>query len=688
MSEILESTEIGRPMVRQDGPAKVRGLAPYAYEQPVQDPLHLHPVQSTIALGCIVSIDTSAAEALPGVVAVLTHENAPRLANTDDAELAVLQGHEVGFRGQFIGAVLAESPEVARQAAAAVVVDYEAEEHDADFRADHPQLTEPNAATADTFDGDVDTALRAAAHTVEATYTTPAEHNNPMEPHTTIALWDERGLTLYDSTQGPHPVRQTIAPVFGLQPDQVHVIAPHIGGGFGSKGLPHANVVLTALAAQRSGGRPVKLALTRQQMFTVAGYRTPTIQQVRLGADDDGRLSAVAMDAVEQTSKIKEFTEESGQPARMMYATPNRQVTQRLARLDIPVPSWMRAPGKCPGMFGPEVAMDEIAEACALDPIELRVRNEPESDPETGKPYSSRRLLDCLAEGAKRFGWDRRNARPGQRVQGRWRVGLGVAASTYPFLRQFSEAKVSYSADGTYAVHIGAADLGTGAWTALTQIAADALGVSAHRIRLEIGDTALPVASVAGGSSGTASWGAAIIAAADEFLAKFGVEPDPGAEVQTAAPRDSAQKEYAMHSFGAQFAEVCVNVDTGEVRVPRMLGVFSAGRIINAGTARSQFIGGMSMGIGMALHEQSVMDARFGSFVNHDFAEYHVPANADIADVDAVWLDEVDPLAGPLGARGIGEIGIVGAAAAVANATYNATGIRVRDLPLTPDKFL
>lgn len=688
MSELLPSAEIGRPMVRQDGVAKVRGAAPYAFEQPVENPLYLHPVQSTIALGCIISMDTGAAEALPGVVAVLTHGNAPELANTDDAELAILQGHEVGFRGQFIGAVLAETPEIARQAASLVVVDYEAEEHDADFRADHPELSKPEEASPDTFEGDFDEGFAAASKTVDQTYTTPPEHNNPMEPHTTIALWDDGELTLYDSTQGVHPVRKTIAPIFGLDPGQVHVVALHIGGGFGSKGLPHANVVLAAMAAQRSGGRPVKFALTRQQMFSVAGYRTPTIQHVRLGADDGGRLSAIGMDVVEQTSRIKEFAEQSGGPTRMMYASPNRRVTHRLERLDVPVPSWMRGPGECPGMFGPEVALDEMAEACGIDPIELRVRNEPETDPESGKPYSSRKLLQCLAEGAQRFGWERRNVRPGQRMEGRWRVGLGVASATYPFIRQFSEAKVSYSADGTYAVHIGAADLGTGTWTTLTQISADALGVAAHRIRLEIGDTALPVASVAGGSSGTASWGAAIIAAADEFRAKFGDEPDPGAEVQTSAPRDPAMKEYAMHSFGAQFAEVRVNADTGEVRVPRMLGVFSAGRIINARTARSQFIGGMTMGIGMALHEQSVMDARFGSIVNHDFAEYHIPANADIADVDAVWLDEVDPFAGPLGARGIGEIGIVGAAAAVANASYNATGIRVRDLPLTADKFL
>ncbi|GAB3526249.1 xanthine dehydrogenase family protein molybdopterin-binding subunit [Arthrobacter monumenti] len=692
MTGMLASKAIGQPLERIDGAAKVEGTAPYAYEQPVEDATYLHPLQSTIALGRITGIDTGAAEALEGVIAVLTHENAPRLANTDDAELAVLQGPGVGFRGQFVGAVIAETPETARHAASLVTVSYDEEQHDAQLTADHPGLYAPDEVNAgkktDTSDGDVDTAMAAAAVTVDQTYTTPAEHNNPMEPHTTVALWAGQNLTLYDSTQGVHPVRQTIAPIFGLDPENVRVIAPHVGGGFGSKGLPHANVVLAALAAQRSGGRPVKFALSRQQMFSLAGYRTPTIGRVRLGADDGGRLTAVAMDVVGQTSKIKEFAEQTGVPARMMYAAPNRRTTHRLAPMDVAVPSWMRGPGETPGMFGPEVAMDELAIACGIDPIELRARNEPETDPETGNPYSSRKLLQCLAEGADRFGWNHRQE-PGKRMDGHWRTGIGVAASTYPFLLQpVSQARISFSADGTYAVHIGAADLGTGTWTTLTQISADALDVPAHRIRLEIGDTALPMASVAGGSSGTASWGAAIIAAANEFRERYGEKPVPGAEVQSKTPENPDTERYAMHSFGAQFAEVQVHADTGEIRVSRMLGVFSAGRIINARTARSQFIGGMTMGIGMALHEQSVLDPRFGHIVNHDFAEYHIPTNADIADVDAVWLNEVDPHAGPLGARGVGEIGIVGAAAAVANASYNATGIRIRDLPLTPDKFL
>lgn len=693
MSNLLPAHAIGIGMERLEGAAKVRGLAPYAYEQPVENPVYLHPVQTTIALGRVLSFDASAAQALDGVLAVLTHLNAPRLASTDDAELAVLQSAEVGFRGQFVAAVLAETPEIARQAAALVKVRYDQDPHDAAFGADHPGLYAPEKVNAgfptDTSQGDVDTALAAAAVVLDRSYTTPPEHNNPMEPHTTVASWDGESLTLHDSTQGAHTVRETLAPVLGLEPERIRVVSPHVGGGFGSKGTPHAHVVLAALAAQCSNGRPVKFALTRQQMFSLAGYRTPTIQRVRLGAGSDGRLTAIAVDVIEQTSKIKEFAEQTALPARMMYAAPNRRTTHRLAALDVPVPSWMRAPGECPGMFALEVAMDELAEACGLDPIELRIRNEPDVDPESGNPYGSRHLLDCLREGARRFGWEQRSPEPRSRLDDGWYIGTGVASSTYPFRRDpGNAARISYGEDGIYTVQIGSADLGTGTWTVQTQIAADALDVPVEQIRLQIGDTALPRASVAGGSTGTASWGTAILGAAGAFRAQHGVKPAPGAQAQAQGSGNPDKDNFAMHSFGAQFAQVHIDADTGEVRLSRMLGVFSAGRIINPRTARSQFIGGMTMGVGMALHEHSVMDPRFGITVNHDFADYHIPTNADIEDLDAIWLEDDDPHAGPLGARGIGEIGIVGAAAAIANAAYHATGVRVRDLPLTPDKFL
>ncbi|HJU20786.1 MAG TPA: xanthine dehydrogenase family protein molybdopterin-binding subunit [Stellaceae bacterium] len=693
MNDPLEPHAIGLPLERLDGRAKVTGTALYAYEQPVSDPLYLHPIQAVIARGRVTGIDTAAARALAGVVAVITHENAPRLASDADKELWVLQSDEVHFRGQFIGAVIAESPEVARHAADLVRVEYAEQPHDAELRADGDHLYAPAQVNpdypTDTNEGDVEAALASAAVTVDRTYATPMEHNNPMETHTTVALWADGGFTLYASTQGVHSVRTTLAPVFGIEPTRIRVIAPHVGGGFGSKGTPHAHDVLAGLAAQAVPGRPVKFTLTRQQMFSLAGYRTPTLQRIRLGADRDGRLTAISHDVVEQTSRFKEFAEQTAVATRILYAAPNRRTTHRLAALDVPVPSWMRAPGETPGVFALEAAMDELAVACGLDPITLRVRNEPGVDPESGKPWSGRRLIDCLREGARRFGWDRRDPTPAVRRRNGWLVGTGVASSTYPYYAlPGSTAAIRYSREQRYVVRIGAVDIGTGTRTALTQIAADALNCPLEAVRLEVADTDLPMASVEGGSSGITSWGSAIVAAARAFRDQHGPAPAMGAEIAAEMPENPDAKRFALHSFGAQFAEVHVHADTGEIRVPRMLGVFSVGRIINPRTARSQFIGGMTMGLSMALHEASVMDPRFGHVVNHDFAGYHIAANADVGDLDAIWLDEHDSHANPMGSRGIGEIGIVGAAAAIANAAYHATGVRARELPLTADKFL
>ncbi len=691
---MVTTTSIGAPLERIEGRLKVRGAARYAYEQNFEDSAYLHPVQATIARGTIASMNTSAAEAAEGVIAVFTHKNAPQLADTDDHELAILQSGRVAFRGQIIGGVVAETAEIARHAASLVEVAYDVKSHDSKLRGDSAELHEPSHEPDSPTEiniSNVELAMSTAAVAVDHTYTTPMEHNNPMEPHTSVAIWAgdaDPVLTLYDSTQGAHVVRTTLAPILGLEPDQIRVVAPYVGGAFGSKGLPHAHNILAAMAAQLSDGRPVKLALTRQQMFSLAGYRTPTIQRIRLGADSDGRLSALGHDSIEQTSTIKEFAEGSSMVSRMMYAAPNRHTSQLLATLDVPVPSWMRAPGECPGTAALEMAMDELAVACDIDPVELRIRNDPEADPDTGKPWSSRHLVECLRLGAERFGWDQRGV-PGGSRDGDWQVGLGVASATYPGLTTpGSQVCIEYLGDAGYAVRIGAVDIGTGTWTALTQIAADQMGCHVGNIRLEIGDTNLPNASVEGGSSGIASWGSTIVAAAREFQKQHGAKPERGAQVQVEMPVNHDAECFAVHSFGAHFAEVRINVDTGEIRVPRMLGVFSAGRIINARTARSQFIGGMTMGLSMALHEESIMDHRFGHVVNHDFAEYHIAANADVPDVEAIWLDEEDEHANPLGAKGIGEIGIVGAPAAIVNAAYNATGIRVRDLPLTADKFL
>lgn len=693
MTDLLQSRAIGTSRERVDGRAKVTGTATYAYEHPVGDPLFVHPVQATIVRGRVQALDTTAARNLAGVVAVLTHENAPRLHSGEDRELWVLQSDEVAFRGQVVAAVIAETPEIARQAADLVRVSYVEQPHDAEFRAGREDLYAPDVVSpsypTDTAEGDVDAALASAAITLDETYTTPMEHNNPLEPHTTVARWHDDRLTLYDSTQGVHGVKTGMATLFGLAPDRVRVIAPHIGGGFGSKGTCHANVVLAGLAALVSEGRPVKFALTRQQMFSLTGYRTPTVQRIRLGADTDGRLSAIAHDVVEETARIKEFAEQTATPTRHMYAAAHRRTTHRLAALDIPVPSWMRAPGECPGMFALESAMDEMALACRLDPIEFRIRNEPQVDPETGKPFSSRNLVACLREGARRFEWDVRDPTPGTRRVNGWQVGTGVAASTYPVYRMpGSEATVHSLPGGRYGVEIAAVDLGTGTWTALSQIAADALQVPVDAIELRIGDSTLPQASVAGGSSGITTWGSAIVAAAEAMRDRYGAHPEPGRSVRAATPDNPDADRYAMAAFGAQFAEVRVHAGTGEVRVPRMLGVFAAGRIINPRTARSQFLGGMTMGLSMALHEESVLDPRFGQVVNHDLAQYHVASNADIGSMEVTWIDEDDPHVNPMGSKGIGEIGIVGTAAAIANAAYHATGVRIRNLPITPDKLL
>ncbi len=684
---------IGMPLDRIDGPQKVRGTAPYAYEHHVENPLYLFAVRSSIVRGRIVSMDVSRAQDVPGVVIVVTHENAPRMADTRDQELATLQSDRVDYRGQYVGAVIAETYEVARHAASLVEISYEEETHAAVLDPASDGLYAPEVVNAgfptDTEKGDFDRSFSSAAVRLDETYTTPTEHNNPMEPHTTVAIWEGGNLTLYESTQGVHPVGRTVARVFGLDRNRVRVVAPYVGGGFGSKGLPHANTMLAVLAAQMVEGRPIKFALTRQQMFAGVGYRTPTVQRMRLAADEEGHLTAVGHDVIEQTARFKEFAEQTAVVSRMMYAAQSRRTTHRLAALDVPVPSWMRAPGEAPGMFALESAMDELAEACNLDPIEFRVRNEPEIDPESGLPYSSRNLVACLREGARRFGWEDRDPAPRTRQEGRWLMGTGVASATYPVFRMpGSRATIRYEGDGRYAVEIGAADIGTGTWTALTQISADALEVGVEDVDLRIGDTRLPYASVEGGSSGITAWGAAIFEAARVFRERHGEDPSEGDEVQARTPNNPDTENYAMHAFGAYFVETRVDADTGEVRVPRMTGVFAVGNVINPGTARSQFIGGMAMGLSMALHEESLVDGRFGHVVNQDLAEYHIPTNADVGEIDVSWIDEDDPYVNPMGSKGIGEIGIVGSAAAIANAVYHATGIRVRDLPITPDKIL
>jgi xanthine dehydrogenase YagR molybdenum-binding subunit len=674
---------IGTPVERVEGREKVTGQAVYAYEHAPDGVAYAAIVTSSVARGSVRAVDAEAALALPGVLGLLSAENAPNLPGAE-GELAVLQSPAVAYRGEIVAVAIAETLELARQAAELVRVDYEEAPHDVLLRGDHPELYRPEKVNpnfpTDTEEGDVDAALAAAAVQVDETYTTPTEHNNAMEPHATIAVWEGDNLTLYDSNQGAWNVVQAIAKAFAIDAGRVRVIAPHVGGGFGSKGTPRPHVVLAALCA-RHVGRPVKLAVTRQQMFTLTGYRTPTIQRIRLAADHDGRLQAIVHDVKEQTSTVQEFAEQTAVVTRMLYASPARRTTHRLVALDVPTPSWMRAPGECPGMFALESAMDELAVACGLDPIELRIRNEPRIDPESGNPFSTRNLVECLRRGAERFGWKRR-AEPGGRRDGRWLAGMGVAASTYPARRVGSTAHGTAEADGTFTIRVTAADIGTGARTVLTQIAADALEVPLDRVRVLIGDSESGQAMVAGGSMGTTSWGTAIVKACERLRAG-----ESEAHVDTGDDEDPG-KDFARHAFGAQFIEVRVDPATGEVRIPRALGMFACGRIINPRTARSQFLGGMTMGIGMALFEETIVDPGLGAFMNHDLAQYHVPTNADIRDLEVDWVDEEDYRVNPMGSKGIGEIGIVGTAAAVANAVYNATGVRHRDLPITPARIL
>ena len=686
---------IGTSSPRIDGADKVRGTAPYAFEH-VSDALYLWPITATVARGRVTSVDSSVAVATDGVELVLTVFDAPRLADTSDGDLTILQSPEISYRGQLIGAVVARTPEIAREAAASVLVEHLAEDHDTVFRADHPDSHRPQKVNGGfettSRTGEPDRILDdppADTVVVDEWYSTPEEHNNPMEPHTVVAIWApaEQVLTLYDSTQSTQGVVSSLAPVLGLEPEQMRVIAPHVGGGFGSKGSPHSHDVLAAMAAMRLPGRAVKFAVPRQHMFAYVGHRASTRSRVRLAAGLDGRISALVHEAWVHSARAKEFAEQAAVSSRMMYTADHRRTDHHVVPLDVPPPFWMRAPGEAPGMFAGEVAMDELAERLGMDPIDLRVRNEPADDPESGKPWSSRRLVDCLRLGADRFGWDRRPA-PAAHRDGRWLVGYGVASSTYPHMvNPGNEAAISHRS-GRFSVRIAATDIGTGAWTALTLIAADALGVAADRIDLQIGDSVLPKATVAGGSSGTSSWGSAIVSAARRFRERYGENPPEAAEVTATTEQNPDTERFRISSFGAHFVEAHVDADTGEIRIPRMLGVFSIGRVINPRTVRSQLIGGMTFGISMALHEESVRDPRFGHVVTQDLAEYHIPVHADIADVDAVWLDDADEHATPMGSRGAGEIGIVGSAAAVVNAVHDATGVRVRDLPVRLDDLL
>ncbi|WP_328378952.1 xanthine dehydrogenase family protein molybdopterin-binding subunit [Streptomyces sp. NBC_01020] len=692
---------VGTAHIRVEGRDKVTGAARYAGEIPFAELAHGWLVLSTVARGRIRSMETADVLAMPGVLAVLHHGNAPRvdsdyvglLGGPPDPTCALFQQDRVPFMGWPVALVVAETSEQAREAAEALVVEYDVEPHDVGFTADRPDAYPVDGhMPAVTAKGDLEAELAASAVVVDEEYTTPEEHHSMMEPHAATALWEGGRLEVVDSNQGTTWVAGELANLFSLDPASVRVRSEHVGGGFGSKGA-RAHQVAAVMAATVLQ-RPVRVVLTRRQMFSLAGYRSPTAQRLRLGAGPDGRLRALEHRSLSLTSSVHEFIEPSAGVPRVMYDADAHHTANRVVRLDVPTPTFMRAPGEAPGSFALESALDELAEKCGIDPIELRARNEPERGPVSGLPFSGRNLNGCFREGARRFGWADRDPRPGLRTEGRWLLGTGTAAASFPAGAAPSTAAVTAEADGTFTVRISAADIGTGARTALTLVAADALEAAPDRVRVRIGDSDFGPAMIAGGSMGTRSWAWAITAAAGELRERLvpGADiPPEGITVRSDTTEAiGALEKKERHSFGAQFAEVAVDVATGEVRVRRMLGIFAAGRIVNPLTARNQFLGGMTWGISMALHEEAVRDRASGGHYGADLAGYHVATHADVPGIEADWIEDpaTDDPDDPVGIKGIGEIGIVGAAAAIANAVWHATGVRHRALPIRPDRVI
>ncbi|WP_020654441.1 xanthine dehydrogenase family protein molybdopterin-binding subunit [Massilia niastensis] len=732
---------IGAPVDRTDGWAKVSGAARYAAEHPVENLAHAVLVTSTVPNGRIIRIDTARARQAPGVLLVMTHENAPRLPEETrhgklsppiGRILSLLQDDLVHYNNQPVAVVVAATLERAREAAALLRIDYERAPAVLDFGEARQSVHPPDkvlAQSTDTRRGDVHAGRLAASVVHEAVYSTPVEHHNPIEPHATIAAWDGDHLTLYDTTQYIKGVQRSVAETLGIAPGKVTVRCPYVGGAFGCKGSVWSHVVLAAMAA-RQAGRPVKLVLERSQMFGPVGARPVTQQEMLLAAFSDGRLSAVRHDTIAHTSMIEDWMEPCGLMTRMMYASPNQETTHRLARMHLGTPSFMRAPGEASGSFALESAMDELAVALDMDPVALRLKNYTDRDPGKDLPFSSKSLRQCYEEGARRFGWQERDPRPRSMRRDGKLVGWGMATTTYPANRSPAQARAVLHPDGSVVVASATHELGTGTYTVMCQVAADALGVALEQVGFALGDSALPEAPVSGGSATVASVAPAVqaacralrlklagIAAADPTSPLHGALPGelevehgelylPGepmrresmgviaarhggpVEAEARAEPGEEKKAYSMHAFGAVFVEVEVDEDLGTLRVPRVVGVYGVGRLLNAKTGRSQLMGGIVGGLGMALFEETVFDRFDGRAVNGNLAEYHVPVNADIGSIEVHVVDEDDPHVNPLGAKGIGEIGITGVAAAVANAVWHATGRRIRDLPITLDKLL
>ena len=708
---------IGASISRVDGAAKVMGAARYAADHDIPGLVHGHVVSSEIARGRILRIDATAALAFPGVLRAFTHENAPKLAPSSRGEneavapegsaFRPLQSARVLYSGQPVALVVAETPEQARLAAALVRIEYARQEHATDLRANLKRARKPKGEDAASSRGRAERAWRHAAVQMDASFWMPVEHHNPMELFAATVVPDEGGgLTVYDKTQGVQNVQRYLSRVFKHPKQRLRVFSPFVGGAFGSGLRPQYHVFLAVLAA-RELRRPVRVMLTRQQMFTF-GHRPGLWQRVALGASTEGRLEAVIHEAVGETSRFEDFTEHVVDPSGLLYRCDHVKLGYKLAKLDLYTPMDMRAPGAVSGIYALECAMDELAFRLGMDPLELRIRNYAERDQAENKPFGSKELRACYEQGARRFGWPRRVPRPGSMREGHTLIGWGMATGIWDAMQEPASAKAVLTADGHLMVSAATADIGTGTYTAMTQIAADTLGLPLKNVTFTLGDSSLPDAPVEGGSFTVSSVGSAVRAACERLRGKLIrraraargswsgdqlLEVMRGSRLATMEAKASVKptgkrERYSHYAHSAIFAEVEVDGDFGTVRVTRAVSAVAGGRIVNPKTARSQILGGIVWGIGMALEEESLLDHRLGRFMNHNLADYHVPVNADVQDLDVIFVDERDDVVNPLGAKGLGEIGIVGTAAAIANAVFHATGRRVRDLPITPDRLL
>ncbi|PPU17853.1 aldehyde oxidoreductase molybdenum-binding subunit PaoC [Xanthomonas arboricola] len=721
LTPIDQLTVVGKPVDRIEGPLKVTGSAPYAYEwhDNLQELAYGYIVGASIAKGRIAHIDTTAAAKAAGVLHVLTYKNTQALGTGEFYVQRFLAAPEVEHYHQPVAVVVADTFEQARAAAALVRVDYvrDTGRYDLAQQLDSAPIAQqaPFGGPPQTAVGDFDAAFAAAPVKVDARYTTPDQAHAMMEPHASIASWQGDQLTCRTSIQQMNWGRRDLGKILGIPKHHIRLLSPYIGGGFGGKGTVQSDLVMAALAA-KAVGRPVKVALQRPLMFNSTIHRPATIQRIRLGATRDGRLTAIGHESWSGNLPGGR-TEPTTLSTRVLYAGANRMTQVRLAVLDLAEGNAMRAPGEAPGLMALEIAMDELAERLALDPVALRILNDTQVDPENlGKPFSTRAFVDCLQEGAERFGWSQRLARPASVRDGQWLIGMGMAAAVRGAPISKAGALARLDRTGTVTIETDMTDIGTGSYTIVAQTAAEMLGVPLHQVVVRLGDSSFPETPGSGGQQGAASVTAGVYAACvalrQAIAQRLGMPVDAAQFAdgmvtagtrrvplrQAAAQHDivvedamefaGLKERYAQQTFGAHFAQVAVNGYTGEIRVRRLLAVCAAGRILNPKTARSQIIGGMVMGVGAALMEEMAVDRRLGFFVNHDLAGYEVPVHADIPHLEAHFIDEVDPTMSPLKAKGVGELGLTGVAPAIANAIYNATGIRVREYPITLDKLL